>query len=69
MRHFWSQIKVLLFLHEIFQLDKFKGIDFKYNNIIFQIPSENYPDQALLVPNLCIFIFTRNFTIRQIRGR
>ena len=68
MRHFWSQIKVLLFLHEIFQLDKLKDINFKYNNIIFQIPSEKHPDQAFLVPNLCIFFFTPNFTIRKIRG-
>ena len=55
MRHFWSQIKVLLFLHEIFQLDKLKDINFKNKNIIFQIPSEKYPNQAFLVPNLCIF--------------
>ena len=34
----------------------------------FQIPSQKYTNQAFLDPNLGIFVFSRNFAIRQIRG-
>ena len=40
-RHFWSQIQAFSLFHEILQLDKFKGADFKYGNIIFKFQSQN----------------------------
>ena len=65
-----------LFLDTL-QLDKFKGADFKYDNSFFLISSpkiskysifgQKYPNKALLVPNLSIFVSSQNFAITQIR--
>ena len=44
----------------------FKDHDFEYDNIFFQIPAEKYPNKTFSVPNLGIFIFPRNFAVRQI---
>ena len=40
-RHFWSQIQAFLFFHEISQLDKFEGADFKYDNVVFKFQPKN----------------------------
>ena len=40
-RNFWSQLQAFLFFHEILQLDKFEGADFKYNKIIFKSQPKN----------------------------
>ena len=37
-RHFWSQILAFLFSHEVLQLDRFEGADFKFCNSFFKIP-------------------------------
>ena len=37
-RNFWSQLQAFLFFHEILQLDKFEGADFKCDNSCFEIP-------------------------------
>ena len=50
-RHFWSQIQVFLFFRKILQLDKFEGADFKYDNSIFKILAQKYPNKAFLVKN------------------
>ena len=34
-RHFWSQTLAFLLLHEHFQINKFEGADFKYDNSFF----------------------------------
>ena len=47
------------------QISKFGGADFKYDKYCFQISAQKYPDKAFLVPYLGIFIFSRNFSIRQ----
>ena len=36
--------------------------------VFFLILAQKYPNKAFLVPNLAIFIFSRNFAIRQSRG-
>ena len=66
--HFWSQIQAFLFLHKILELGKLEGTDFKYVNSFFKILAQKYPNKAFLVPNLVIFLFLRNFAIRQIGG-
>ena len=43
------------------QIDKFKGADFKYDNSFLKILAQNYPNKTFLVPNLAIFIISRNF--------
>ena len=69
-RHFWSQIEtVWIFFRKILQMDKFESADFKYDNSFLKILAPKHPNKAFLVPDLGIFIFSRNFAIRQIRGR
>ena len=55
------------------QLNEFDGADFKYVSSCFNfkflvIPARKFPNQAYLVPNLGIFIFSRKLGIRKIRG-
>ena len=60
------------------KIDKLEYADLKYDNSIFKILDENYPNKTFLVkntkirhflfPNLGIFIFPPNFSGRQIRG-
>ena len=52
-----NTILYFLMLMNTWQLDKFKGAPFKYDNIIFKFPPKNSRNQALLIPNLKIFIF------------
>ena len=51
-RHFWSQIQTLLFFSEIFEIDKFEGVDFKCDYSFFKILALKYPNKVFLVPNL-----------------
>ena len=53
------------FRSKILQIGKFEGADFKYDKYCFQISAQKYPNKAFLVPNLGIFIFSRNFAVRQ----
>ena len=39
--HFWSKFSDFHFFHEILQLDKFGGADFKYDYIAFKCQSKN----------------------------
>ena len=50
------------------QLDQFEGADFKYDNSFFKILAQKYPNKTFLVPNLAIFVISRNFASRSIRG-
>ena len=61
-------LKVFI-LYQTLQLNKFEGVDFKYDNAFFNIPAPKYPNKVFLVPNFDIFIPTRKFAIIQIRGR
>ena len=46
-------------LHETLHFNKFKGADFKYDNIFFQIPVQKHPNnKAFLVPNWSFFYMT-----------
>ena len=61
-RHFWSQIEtVWIFFRKILQMDKFESADFKYDNSFLKILSPKHPNKAFLIPDLGIFIFSRNF--------
>ena len=40
-RHFLYQIWAFSLFHEVLQLDKFEGADFKYDNIIFNFQHQN----------------------------
>ena len=44
--HFCSQILAFLFLRKILELGKFEGANFKYDNSIFKILAEKYPNKA-----------------------
>ena len=44
------------------QLDKFEGADFKYDSFIKFWLKKN-PNKAFLVPNLDIFVFSKNFQL------
>ena len=57
------------FFRKILQMGKFESADFKYDNSFLKILAPKHPNKAFLVPDLGIFIFSRNFAIRQIRGR
>ena len=50
--HFWSQIQAFSLFHDILQLDKFKGADFKYDNNFFKILASKYPKTAFLLKNI-----------------
>ena len=52
----------------ILQLEKFEGANFKYHNSIFKVLVQKYQNKMFLAPNLGIFFFSRNFTIRQFRA-
>ena len=54
--------------HDILQLDKFEGADFKYDNIFFQIPAQKYPNHTFLIPNLDSFIFLSNLQLEKFEG-
>ena len=56
------------FFCKTFQLDKFEGADFKYDNSFLKILGWKY--KAFLVPNLDIFLlfFWQNFAVKQILG-
>ena len=61
-RHFWSQIEtVWIFFRKILQMDKFESADFKYDNSFLKILAQKHPNKAFLIPDLGIFIFSRNF--------
>ena len=47
--------------------DKLGGADFKYGNICFKLPTENYLNKAFLVQNLCN-LFSAKLCTSQIRG-
>ena len=49
-------------------MDKLEGADFKYDNSFFKILAQKYPNKTFLVPNLAIFVISRNFASRSIRG-
>ena len=53
-KYFWCQISAFLFLHQILQLDKFKGADFKYDKNFFKSLAKIYPNKAFLVKNVQI---------------
>ena len=51
----------------IFQLDKFKDADFKYDNSFFKISVQKYQIRQFWCSNLWISIFEPNFATGQIR--
>ena len=51
----YTKIHCLSYFWLIF--DKFEGANFKYDNSFFKILAQKYPDKAILVPNLSIFVF------------
>ena len=63
---FWPPI--FFSLHEPLHFEKFKSVDFKYSNSVFQILAQKYPEKSFLVLNLKPFHFGRNFAIPQIVG-
>ena len=54
---FQSKIQAFCFFAKNLQLNKFEGATFKYAFLV-----------AFLVPNLGIFVFSRKFAVRKIRG-
>ena len=55
-----------IFFREISVIDKFESADFKNDNSFFKILARKYPNKELLVQNLGILIFSRDFANRQI---
>ena len=52
---------------QLLQLGKFDGTDFQYDNTFLTFITPKYPIKEFRVPNLGIFVFLQNFTIRQTR--
>ena len=52
---FWVP-NVIRFVFATLQLDKFKGVDFKYGNSFFQIPVTYGSNERILVTNLNFFL-------------
>ena len=65
---FWSQIQAFLFLHQILQLGKFEGCDFKYDNSFLKLQPKKYPNKASFVPNLGIFVFREILQLDKFKG-
>ena len=57
-----------LLLHEILEIDKFEGADFKYGNRFSLIPVKKYPNKTFLVRSLGMFVFSKNFPVKQFGG-
>ena len=64
-RHIWP----FSFNHKILQLDKFEGVNFKYDNIISKFYPKNNQTGHFFVSNLKSFIFVPNFATRQFERR
>ena len=60
----------IFFFCKIFQLDKFEGADFKYENSFLKIlaPPKKKPDKAFLVPNLGISLFHEVLELNKFEG-
>ena len=56
------------FMRQRLMFDKFEGADLKYDNGFLKARAQTYLNKAFLVPDLGIFIFSRNFAFRQIWG-
>ena len=52
-------------MHSTFLQDKFKDVDFIYDNIFFQIAAHKYPNKAFLIPNLFVH---ENLQLDKIEG-
>ena len=65
-RHFWSQIKGILFLHQTLQQDKFEEAGFKCDNSIFKFEPKYMQIRGIFGPKFKDFHFAPNFAIRQI---
>ena len=48
---FGLKFRYICFFHKILQLEKFQGADFKYDNSIFKLLDQKYPNKAFLVKN------------------
>ena len=57
-----------MLFHNILQLEKLNGADFKYEFFFSKILAQKYLNKAFLVRNLGIFVFSQNFASRKIRG-
>ena len=57
------------FFRKILHADRIAGADFKYKKSFLKFQTKKYPNMAFVfVPNSGIFIFSRNFAVKQIRG-
>ena len=57
------------FFRKILHADRIAGADFKYEKSFLKFQTKKYPNMAFaFVPNSGIFIFPRNFAVKQIRG-
>ena len=54
-----------MFFCKILELDKFEGGDLNYDNSFLKFYLKITQKNAFLVPNLGIFVFSQNFSIRQ----
>ena len=69
--HSWFQIYAgfFFFFCQIFQVDKFEGVDFKYRNTVFEFQLQNLcVFSGVSGPKFRHFGFSSNFTNRQIWG-
>ena len=55
--------------HEIAQLDKFDGADFKYDNNIFKFEPQSMQIGYIWFQIKGVLFFAPNVAIRQLRGR
>ena len=57
-----------MFFLEISQLGEFKSSGFKYDNSFFKTLTQKYPNKALLVLNLRIFISKQTLQLDKFEG-
>ena len=66
---FPSILDIFGFFRKILHADRIAGADFKFEKSFLKFQTKKYPNMAFVfVPNSGIFIFSRNFAVKQIRG-
>ena len=67
-RHFWSQIQAFSLFHDILQLEKFEGADFKYDNSFIKFQPKNTQIRHFWSQMQPFLFFSENLQIGKFEG-
>ena len=67
-QHFWSQIQIFLFLNKNLQLDKFEGVDFKYDNSFLKFQPKNNKIRHFWSQNQAFSLFQDILQLDKFKG-